>query len=230
MNASEKRKLAAKCLPFAIQQKYKEASAIRQSAYAKDPPGTIGVDWNDFPQIWEYDARYLMAMNDELFNDLSNSENFINLLRAGLYVDNLFGFTDFWSVNAAVKTTDEVINCPALDKFLRRMDWPRDNKLFIYCSTKKKNILAFIYKNYAVTSSSYAPQQFSDGEYDLGFLPGTPKKVIDARREWLKGYNLFEDMQKSEIHGFPKTFNTFEKHYKANDAKYLFWVDQYKNQ
>ena len=228
MKASEKRYLASKCISLAVQGEYKLASKTRQLAYAKDPPGSIGIDWNDFSQIWMYDSRYIAAMNEEPFQDLQNTEAFINLLKAGLFVDNIFGFRDFWSIGTVLKSTEETLSCPLMDEFLLRMDWPRDNKVIIYCSTKRKNIEAIIYKNHAIVQSSYVPYYFPAGEYDLGFLPNTPKKVIDARRKWLKSYELFEDMRTQDILGFPKTFRTFEKHQKLNDDQYLSWISQYK--
>lgn len=228
MKVSEKRQIASKCISLAVQGEYKLASKTRQLAYAKNPPGSIGADWNNFSQIWKCDSRYITAMNEESFRDLQNTEAFINLLKAGLFVDALFGFKDFWSIDVALKSTEESLNCPLMDEFLLRMDWPRDNKVIIYCSTKRKNIEAIIYKNYAISQNSYAPYCFPAGEYDLGFLPGTSKDAIDARREWLRVYNLFEDIRALGIQGFPKTFNTFEKHQKANDDRYRFWVDQYE--
>ena len=231
MSAKEQRDLAAKCLELTLNGDYKGASKARQMAYALDPPGSIGVDWNDFDQIWKFDKRYIDAMEKEDFSDLKNSKTFVSVVKSGLYVDNLFNFRDMWGVDNAIKNLNETINCPLLDKFLLEKDWPRENKLHIYCQTKIKNINAIIYfgsTKIKKTPDPYTPQHFSLGEYDLGFRPNTPQWVIDGRKKWLKRYNLFEDMQAANIEKFPKTFQTFEKHCLANDDKYKLWVSEYQ--
>ena len=35
----------------------------------------------------------------------------------------------------------------------------------------------------------------------------------------------FEELAKLEIPGFPKTFQTFQKHKEKNDEKYQFWLN-----
>ena len=67
----------------------------------------------------------------------------------------------------------------------------------------------------------------------LEFDPRTQKQItfykrkLTARKKWLRSYKLFENCSRLGIEKFPKTFQTFEKHKKANDAKYKAWMDEY---
>lgn len=149
----------------------------------------------------------------------------------------LFGFRDLWGVCNALsgKAVEkhlkgealEELKCPLLQELFKRNDWPRENPVIIYCQTKQKNINARMFRASGVKLSYFEPQFFPKGEYDLGFMPGVSQKVIDGRRAWLKMYNLFEDMQRAGVEKFPKTFQTFEKHYRAKDAKYKAWEESY---
>ena len=56
-----------------------DASRVRQQAYAKDPPGSIDIDWSDWAAIWAKDNRYLSYLNAEKFSDLKNSKRYIEL-------------------------------------------------------------------------------------------------------------------------------------------------------
>lgn len=237
MKAKDKRELAMQCVSQAMIEKYKEASRIRQKAYEQDPPGSIGFDWADFAQVWEKDSEFLKYMDEDGFSDLNNSPEYIQALRAGLFVDMLFGFRDLWGVHEALSRLNafrasqglptEEMNCPLMQNYLARLDWPSENPVAIYCHTKNKNINARIYRAHVTRESNYAPQFFPKGEYDLGFMPGVSQKVVDGRRAWLKMYNLFEDMQQAGIEKFPKTFQTFEKHCRAKDAKFKAWEESY---
>ena len=44
MRTADKRVLAEIAIKYAREGKYKEAARVRQQAYAKAPPGSIGVD------------------------------------------------------------------------------------------------------------------------------------------------------------------------------------------
>lgn len=67
----------------------------------------------------------------------------------------------------------------------------------------------------------------------LSFDPRTPKQIelykkkIKSRKKWLKSYKLFEMCSSIGIEKFPKTFQTFEKHKRANSEKYQEWMRQY---
>lgn len=67
----------------------------------------------------------------------------------------------------------------------------------------------------------------------LEFDPRTPKQIkfykarLASRKKWLRSYKLFKNCSALQIEKFPKTFQTFEKHKKANDAKYKAWMDEY---
>ena len=87
MRAADKRVLAEIAIECARTGKYKEASRVRQQAYAKDPPGSIGIDWSDWAAIWAKDNRYLSYLNAEKFSDLKNSKRYIESLKASIFVD-----------------------------------------------------------------------------------------------------------------------------------------------
>lgn len=237
LRAKQKRQAAKYCLYFALKGEFKRASRIRQKLYAVYPPGSIGVDWTDFIKIWRKDSGFLKCMDEEGFSDLENSPEYIQALRAGLFVDMLFNFQDSWGVLQAVRVygekkkahgeSREEICCPLLSEFLTRMKWPKENFLIVYSNTKKKNILAREHDASEVKSSNFTPQFFQKGEYDLGFWPGTSQRVIEARQQWLERYNLFEAMQAAGVPGCPKTYKTFEKHCLANDEKYQVWEAAY---
>ena len=232
MNAKEKRSLAEQCIPYAVKADFQTASRIRQQAYAQEPPGSIGLDWKDFAAVWNQDARFLDDMNQEDFSDLHNSPEFIASLRAALYVDMLFDFRDMWAETYLFPDGSEPICCPLLDEFFRKNDWPEENKLFIYSATQKANIAYAIYQSGPSSYGIRAPEMlqfFPKGQYNLGFAPHTPQRIIDARRKWLQTNLLHQKMLQAGIKGVPKTFAAFEKHFTANDAKYQDWYRQYQD-
>ena len=49
-----------------------------------------------------------------------------------------------------------------------------------------------------------------------------------GREQWLDSYHLFEYCLGLDIEGFPKTFQTFQKHQAANSEKYREWMRQYE--
>ena len=232
MLAAEKRKFAEQSLQLALLGDYKAAAQIRQKAYAGDYVGSIGVDWNNWKEIWKLDSRYLTFMNAEDFSDVDNSPQRINSLKAGIFVDYLYEFRDYWGVHRQSELSDEQFQSAALETFLKSMEWTFKSvdREQIYAATKKKNISSKIYLSSlwdgAECDRDWA-YVFESGEYDLGFYPGTPKEVIDARRHWLERYEQFETMQELGIEKFPKTFTTFEKHMLKNSEKYQNWIIQY---
>lgn len=237
LRAKQKRQAAKYCLYFALKGNFKKASRIRQKLYAVYPPGSIGTDWTNSDAIWHSDEKYLSFLQQEDFTDLENTLEFINAVKAGLFVDMLFGFQDSWSVLQAVHICSErkkdhgelpeEICCPLLSEFFTRMRWPKENFLIVYSNTKKKNIQARENDASEVKSSNFTPRLFQKGEYDLGFWPGTSQRVIEARQQWLERYNLFEAMKAAGVPGCPKTYKTFEKHCLANDEKYQAWEAAY---
>lgn len=229
MRAKEKRFLAEKALYFAIQGDYKSAAKIRQQAYALDPPGSIGVDWSDWFKIWETDFRYIRYMNTEDFSDVDNSQNKIQALKAGIFIDYLFGFRDCWGIKQQALLVTEMFKSKSVENFLVQNDWnfQCEDREIIYTNTKKANISARIYldavREKGLTDTIH-PHIYKHGEYNLGFLPNTPKEIIDSRRNWLKIYDQYLNMCSVGIIGFPKTFETFEKHKKENSPKYQEWL------
>ena len=234
LRAFEKRDLAEKCISLAIDKNFQAAAKIRQEAYALNPPGSIGVDWEDWEYIWGHDSRYLAFMLKENYSDCNNSQRKLEFIQAGIFIDYLFEFRDCWGVKRQAELNEEPFYSLELENYLIKQNWAFEceNRELIYTSTKKKNISARIYYHCLEKNgfnSTLNPKIFMRGEYDLGFLPNTPKEVIENRRKWLKNYDLFLAMQKAGIEKFPKTFQTFEKHQLANSEKYQSWVSQYKN-
>lgn len=233
MLADQKRTVAEKCLNCALRGGYKEASRIRQQAYILNPPGTIGVDWTNFSEIWDKDSQYLFYLENEDFSDMNNTWEKKRFLKAGIFIDYLFGFRDMWGVKRQAQLSNELFYSAQLEEFLVEKNWSFEceNRELIYASTKEKNISARIYYdsvNKNGLSPSYRPYIFKIGEYDLGFFPDTPQQVIDGRRKWLENYDEFEKIKKMGIAGFPKTFKTFEKHKHDNTVKYQEWAKNLK--
>ena len=233
MKAADKREIAKTCLDSALKGDFKAASEIRRQVYMLNPPGTIGIDWSDKKSIWNMDKLFLQHMAIESFADLENTETYIQSLKAGLFIDHIFNFRDNWAVVQRELIGTEKLSCPLLECFLRNtgFDLPSVSRLHIYAQTKHKNINAKI--NLDARSKiglrmTWEPRYFSIGEYDLGFAPGTPLRIIEGRRRWLEDAAQFQEMSESGIPGFPKTFQTYQKHKLANSPKYQTWVEEYK--
>ena len=230
--AKEKRCLAEKSILCAIDKDFEQAAKIRQEAYSKKPPGSIGIDWGDWPSVWERDAQYIKFMLAEDYSDCENSKEKIEFMQAGIFVDYLFDFRDCWGVKKQSELSEETFSSNLLEEYLIKVDWVfiSENRELIYTSTKKKNISSRIYYESIKEkgfSDTIHPKIYELGEYYLGFLPGTPKSVIEARRKWLTRYDLFFKMSSAGIEKFPKTYQTFEKHALANSEKYQEWMRQY---
>ena len=237
LRAAEKRLLAEKCLKCAQKGNFREAARIRQRAYAENPPGSIGVDWNDWPAIWAKDKHYLSFLKAEKFVDLKNSKKYIESMKASIFVDYLFDFRDGWGLEQHRAFCPEVICCPLLDKFLHDLDLELETKDSVYMATVKRNVDSKIYIDSTKCTKldtnkyPYMSYVYPAGEYHLGILKGTPdaavERVLDGRRKFLKEYDLYEHMGKCGIEKFPKTFQTFQKHKKENSEKYQEWMRQY---
>lgn len=230
--SSVKRQLAEECFLFAMKGDFEQAARIRQQAYTASPPGSIGLDWSSWNEVWGKDSRYIKFLLNEDFSDCDNSQAKIHSIQAGIFIDYLFDFRDCWGVKQQALINNETFQSKSLDIFLKNNQWEfrSDNREIIYTNTKKKNISAKIYYssiNESGLADSAHPQIFEHGEYDLGFLPGTPQRIIDARRKWLETYDLFLQMSDAGIEKFPKTYRTFEKHYLSNSKKYQEWLRQY---
>lgn len=68
----------------------------------------------------------------------------------------------------------------------------------------------------AIHCSKAGSNVSEQGGYDLEFPPDAPKRIIDGRRKWLEMYDQYLDMSNAGIETFPQTFQTFERHKKAN--------------
>lgn len=233
MKAAKKRELAKACLQTALNEGFQKASILRQQAYMLDPPGTIGIDWFDQDAIWQKDKQFLDQMDMEPFTDLENTKSYIQSLKAGIFIDYILDFRDNWTVVLREGMSSEKICCPQLEQFLLNTGFafPCLSRLHIYAQTKRKNINARLYSKACKNdgySPSWEPSFFPMGEYDLGFWPNTPTHIIENRRKWLADNSLFQEMQEASIPGFPKTFQTFQKHKLSNSLKYQSWVKEYK--
>lgn len=230
--AKEKRKIAEKCILFALNQDFEKSAKIRQEAYAMNPPGSIGIDWGNWNDIWKKDFRYITFLLSEDYSDCENSKEKIEFMQAGIFVDYLFDFRDCWGIKRQAELSKEVFTSKLLEKFLIKENWVflSENRELIYTSTKKMNISARIYyeeiKKKGFPDTAH-PKIYEFGEYYLGFLPGTPQSVIEGRRKWLEMYDLFLNMSAAGIEKFPKTYQTFEKHALSNSEKYQKWMQQY---
>lgn len=230
--ASEKIRLAEKCIVLAINKNFEGAARIRQQAYAINPPGSIGTDWGDWGTIWARDSQYVEFMLNEDYSDCDNTKQKLEFIQAGIFIDYLFDFRDCWGIKRQTELSKEAFNSELLEKFLIKENWTflSENRELIYTSTKKMNISARIYyeeiKKKGFPDTAH-PKIYELGEYYLGFLPGTPNSVIEARRKWLERYDLFCNMSVVGIEKFPKTYQTFEKHALANSEKYQAWMRQY---
>ena len=237
MRAADKRILAEKAIEYARKGKYKEASRIRQRAYEKDPPGSIGVDWNCWSAIWDKDKSYLSYLNSETFCDLKNTKEYIESMKASIFVDYLFDFRDGWGASRHQEYCREELSCLLLDNFLKEMDLEEEWREFVYMSTVKRNISSKMYidatkaKGMPPSEYPYMTYIYEPGEYHIGILKGTPERqaeqILSGRRQFLKEYKTFEQCSLCGIEKFPKTFQTFQKHKLANSEKYQEWMRQY---
>ena len=233
LTAQQKRTVAETCFAYAINGDYMHASRTRQQAYALNPPGSIGVNWDCWEEIWARDSRYLDFLNLEDFSDVDNSPRKIESLKVGIFIDYLFDFKDCWGVRKQSTMLDEAFRSEALESFLKANAWDfkSENREIIYTQTKKQNISAKIYYESIIgkgLNDTVHPHIYENGEYYLGFYPGTPESTINARRSWLKIYDEFINMSNANIDKFPKTFQTYHKHKLANSAKYQAWIAQYE--
>ena len=237
MRVADKRVLAEISIKYARDGKYREAARVRQQAYGKEPSGSIGGNWKDWPSVWEKDRKYLSFLKAEKFSDLKNSRQYIESMKASIFVDYLFDFRDGWGVDRHREFCQEAICCPLLDKFLQQMDLEEELHDSVYMSTVKRNISSKIYidsmKSTGISISRYPYMSYiyQNGEYYLGILKGTPEnqvqKILAGRRKFLKDYAQYENMGAIGVERFPKTFQTFQKHKKANSEKYQEWMRQY---
>ena len=96
--SSVKRQLAEECFLFAMKGDFEQAARIRQQAYTASPPGSIGLDWSSWNEVWGKDSRYIKFLLNEDFSDCDNSQAKIHSIQAGIFIDYLFDFRDCWGV------------------------------------------------------------------------------------------------------------------------------------
>jgi len=232
VRAAQAREIAANCLNCALKGNFKKAAHLRQKAYAFDQSGFNGDFWENWSTVWESDSRYLRYLELENFSDMDNSQEFISAFKAAIFIDQLFCFRDFWAIDTVRMSTEEIFQSSLLESFLvsKRWTFNCEVRAHIYARTKEHNISAKIYNDSLRKnkSQSLRPSHiYPIGEYDLGFAEGTPEHVVEGRRLLLANIDQYQDMSKYQIEKFPKTFQTFEKHKRANSEKYQEWMRQY---
>lgn len=234
MYAAQARKIAEECMMYARNGNFEKASKIRQQAYAISPPGTIGIDWSDWSLVWKFDKRQLKYLDQEDYSDLKNSAEYVLSLKAGIFIDYLFGFKNCWGVDKHEQLCIEVFDCPKLEKYLSKKKWDFQsfNRLHAYTNTKKININSKIFLSCASSPKllrSISHPVYKRGEYYLGFTNETSIEYIKALRNRYINEDEYILMRKYNIDGFPKTFQTFEKHKTKNSEKYRYWLSQLEN-
>ena len=182
--------------------RYEEGSVI---------PHGIGMDWKQESDI-PYNVKNYIECSKKLdFSDCLNSEAFKDALRA-LYVGiSISGTGDISPPDDFEEQVGEALICPALDAQLaEKCKFPNPPKMKIYFRTKVR------VHNYISTKLI----DKWDGNFDLG--------VYDCMVPLHADMAQYEIMRLAGIEGFPKTFQTFEKHKKANSPKYQSWMEQYE--
>ena len=143
------------------------------------------------------------------FNDIFNSDDFKERLFQ-LIVKFSTTQAQFFDFDAF--PTDEKLQCPDLDAFLRRRNAviSERNKQHIYLWTKMTR------------NNIESTAQFLGRETDTTFNEGW--NVSDGWVQLAHDMLEYENMEKQNIPGFPKTFKTYQKHKEANSEKYQAWI------
>lgn len=154
--------------------------------------------------------NYIKASYKLDFSDCRNSEAFKDAMRS-LYVGmQITGAGHLEPPEDFEQNIGEYLNCPALDQQLKeKCTFPNPPKFRIYFDTKVRI--------YNFTSTRMMDRW--DGQFLLG--------MYDCTKPFHATMSQYDKMKAAGIAGFPKTFRTFEKHKKANDAKYKAWMDEY---
>lgn len=154
--------------------------------------------------------NYIKASYKLDFSDCRNSEAFKDAMRS-LYVGmQITGAGRLEPPKDFEESIGEYLDCPALDKQLEeKCTFPNPPKFRIYFDTK---VRVYNFTNTGV-------MDHWDGQFLLG--------VFDCTKPIHASMSQYDKMKAAGIEGFPKTFQTFEKHKKANSEKYKAWIDEY---
>ena len=152
-----------------------------------------------------------------MFDDLNNSQHYKDCLSEVYKLDN----REF-DVNAdKYVSKDEKFCCPALDDFLDRYGYDLDDifKIDIYLST------AYWCEWYRNMIENCPPgTKINDPIQDgmCGWI------INENRLDLMQKTTIYRRMKAAGIPGFPKTFNTFNKHYSNYSDKYKEWEKYYE--
>ena len=177
-------------------------------------PGGSG----NLPQ-WKVEARmpstvmsYVKCSKLLDFSDCNNSEVFKSELRAFYVGTEIAGSGKIFLPNNFEELHGEFLDCPALEKQLKeKCLFKKIPKLRIYFNTKVS----------VLNSTSSGLVKSWDGNFILGSYDCTDLYHFDMAE--------FELYSEFGIPTFPKTFNTFFKHKRANSEKYQAWMKEVGN-
>ena len=191
-----------------------KASLLKASDYAKRPmPPGIGIDWNDTEHVIETSQKQIDIINEFDFTDLKNSNPYINLLKKTLYYDSEIENQSYNSIEKFIIPFEETLNCPDLDDFFQRKTYlPSEiHKVFVYLDTKRFNVFQ-LHQQKFFKNEKYQP------------LPAGEFKVTYNSISLWKEFDEYKMLSQKGISGFPKTFQTFQKHKHSNSEKYKNWI------
>lgn len=191
-----------------------EASQKIGEVYSKAiiPPG-IGIDWNDKERIDLRTKAELDRIKEYDFSDLENSYSFIEILTKILYYDKTIEHNLQSSITQFISLTDESLHCKDLDNFFQEKNYTpsESDKLFVYLDTKRYNAFQNNMRT-LLKKSQYKP------------LPKGVFNISDSTILFWKEHQIYTLLMSKNIEGFPKTFNTYQKHKEKNSEKYQSWL------
>lgn len=188
--------------------KYEQDSIIPHGICAPLGRGADEV-WGESASLPYNVKNYIKASYKLDFSDCENSEQFKEALRR-FYVGMEITGAELDPADNFEEQIGETLICPALDAQLKeKCHFPRPPKLKIYFRTK---VRVFNFINTKIIEKW-------DGNFDLG--------IYDCTSPLHASMAQYEMMKDAKIEKFPKTFQTFEKHKKANDSKYKDWMEEY---
>ena len=189
---------------------YMNAFMIRARRYSEwvIPPG-IGAVWTDTELVKEQSQKRMDHLRQIQFDDIDNTSEFKeNLFKILLYeeiADNKI-ITDIFP-------TPEKLNCPALESFL----------------LKRNAVLSEYHKVYIYLFAKIARNNIESVDRTLGRKTDTTfNEGWNVSDDWVKFAHDLDEYNRLttlEIPGFPKTFQTYQKHKNNSSEKYKAWMD-----
>ncbi len=189
---------------------YMDAFIVRAKRYSEwvIPPG-IGTIWSDIELVKDQAQKRMNHLRRIQFDDIDNTTE---------YKENLFRILLYKEIGDDKLITDifptpEKLNCPTLETFLHKRNavLSENHKIYIYLFTKLSR------------NNFESVNQTLGRETDTSFNEGW--NVSD---EWIKFAHDLDEYKRLVslgIPGFPKTFQTYQKHKNNNSEKYKTWMD-----